>query len=158
MKIYRSIIIIFLFLGSSWLVNGQEAGVPDADTVSTVLDVGEGLLDSAPVPDKNTWTVTFQKVFWSLVLILIVWIGMRYLSKMIRRVGEKNVRYRLLIKSFIPIIRILLWTLVIYFIIANIIAPPWATLVTLMASAGIAVGFASQDILKNMLNPIVQDK
>jgi small-conductance mechanosensitive channel len=155
MKIIKSSILLILVLGSTWMMNGQEAGVLEADTISAVVDAGEGLLDSAPVPDKETWTVTFQKVFWSLVLILIVWIAVRYLSRMIQRVGEKNVRYRLLIKSFIPIIRILLWTLVIYFIIANIIAPPWATLVTLMASAGIAVGFASQDILKNIFGGIM---
>lgn len=155
MKIIKSSILLILVLGSTWMMYGQEAGVPEADTISAVVDAGEGLLDSAPVPDKETWRVTFQKVFWSLVLILIVWIAARYLSRMIQRVGEKNVRYRLLIKSFIPIIRILLWALVIYFIIANIIAPPWATLVTLMASAGIAVGFASQDILKNIFGGIM---
>ncbi len=126
-----------------------------ADTASAIEKVGEKLLESAPLPAQETWSVTFQKVFWSLILVLIVWIGIRYLSKFIQRIGERNVKYRLLIKGFIPVIRILLWTAVIYFIIANIIAPPWATLVTLMASAGIAVGFAAQDILKNIFGGLM---
>ncbi len=125
------------------------------DTVSSAGDTTESILGQAPFPAKETWSVTFHKVFWSLVMILIVWIGLRYLTKALHNIGEKYSRYRLMIKRFIPVIRILLWTLVIYFIIANIIAPPWATLVTLLASTGIAVGFAAQDILKNIFGGVM---
>ncbi len=125
------------------------------DTVTATAAENGGLLDSAPLPSQETFTVTFQKVFWSLFMLLLVWLVMRYLSKIIEHLGEKNVRYRLLIKGFIPVIRVVLWTLIIYFIIANILSPPWATLVTLMASAGIAIGFASQDILKNIFGGVM---
>ena len=150
----NSLLFIALMVGTSLLM-GQNDTSSAADTATTIQKAGENLLESAPIPEAETWNVTFQKVFWSLILILIVWIGMRYLSKFIQSIGERNVRYRLLIKGFIPVIRILLWTVVIYFIIANIIAPPWATLVTLMASAGIAVGFAAQDILKNIFGGLM---
>ncbi|HEX9757584.1 MAG TPA: mechanosensitive ion channel domain-containing protein [Nitrospiria bacterium] len=45
--------------------------------------------------------------------------------------------------------------MVIYIIVADILEPPIATLVALTASAGIAVGIASQDILKNIFGGIM---
>ena len=51
--------------------------------------------------------------------------------------------------------RIFGWTIVIYIIIANVIEPPIETLIAVTASAGIAVGFASQDILKNIFGGIM---
>lgn len=152
--IYKILIFFALVIGTG-LLQGQTDTTAVNDTTSAIQQAGKDLLASAPIPEKETWNVTFQKVFWSLILVLIVWIGIRYLSKFMQSLGERNVRYRLLIKGFIPVIRIMLWTIVIYFIIANIIAPPWATLVTLMASAGIAVGFAAQDILKNIFGGLM---
>lgn len=55
----------------------------------------------------------------------------------------------------IPIIRVIAWTLAIYIAIAGIIQPPYATVITVMASVGIAVGLASQDVLKNLFGGIM---
>jgi small-conductance mechanosensitive channel len=122
--------------------------------VVAVSDSSEGLLADSPI-NEETWRITSQKVFWSLLMILIVWIGTRYLTRIMERIGERYYRYRLLVKRYIPVLRIVLWALVIYFIIANILAPPWATLLALLASVGIAVGFAAQDILKNIFGGIM---
>ncbi|MCI0697073.1 mechanosensitive ion channel family protein [candidate division KSB1 bacterium] len=43
----------------------------------------------------------------------------------------------------------------IYFIIAAVLSPPIETLIAVTASAGIAIGFASQDILKNIFGEIM---
>jgi small-conductance mechanosensitive channel len=142
------IVVGALFTAAGTLARAQEAVQPD--TASAAKDTTEGIFGQPSLPSAETWSVTFEKVFWSVVLVLIVWIGLRYITRVLHRLGEKYTRSRLAIKRFIPIIRILLWSVVIYFIIANIIAPPWATLVTLLASTGIAVGFAAQDILKNI--------
>jgi small-conductance mechanosensitive channel len=52
-------------------------------------------------------------------------------------------------------VRIFGWTFVIYLIIADIFAPPIETLIAVTASAGIAIGFASQEILKNIFGGIM---
>lgn len=62
---------------------------------------------------------------------------------------------RLVVKRIVPILRISGWTVVIYFIIAFVLAPPIETLIAVTASAGIAIGFASQDILKNIFGGIL---
>ena len=55
-----------------------------------------------------------------------------------------------MLKGFIPIFRILAWTLVFFIIIQGIIKPNWQTILALGASVGVAIGFAAQDILKNI--------
>jgi small-conductance mechanosensitive channel len=69
--------------------------------------------------------------------------------------SERWTNLRLLIKRLIPVIRVVGWTLAIYIIIADIFAPPIQTLIAVTASAGIAIGFASQDILKNIFGGIM---
>jgi small-conductance mechanosensitive channel len=80
---------------------------------------------------------------------------MRYVTKFIELMGERWGPFRLLVKRIVPILRITGWTIVIYFIIAVVIAPPIETLIAVTASAGIAIGFASQDILKNIFGGIM---
>jgi small-conductance mechanosensitive channel len=48
-----------------------------------------------------------------------------------------------------------IWSFAIYIVIAGVIAPPFETIVAIGASVGIAVGFASQDILKNIFGGII---
>ncbi|MCF8261813.1 MAG: mechanosensitive ion channel family protein [Melioribacteraceae bacterium] len=105
--------------------------------------------------EQPEWSVGFAKIFWSLVVFIIGMIVIKYSSLLIESISEKWIRFRLTIKGFIPIFRILSWTLVGYIIIGDILAPPIATVVAITASAGIAVGFASQDILKNIFGGIM---
>jgi small-conductance mechanosensitive channel len=77
------------------------------------------------------------------------------LTRLLEFVAERRANLRLTIKRLIPTIRILGWTFVIYFIIAAVLSPPIETLIAVTASAGIAIGFASQDILKNIFGGIM---
>jgi small-conductance mechanosensitive channel len=151
--------LLILALSGAESIAQEEVVVGDQSSDSSSLiieDVRGEVRDTAgSIIDNQEWSVTMEKVFWSVFLFVLVWLGMKYLSRFLQRFGEKQGRYRLLVKRFIPVIRIILWSLVIYFIIANIIAPPWATLVTLLASAGIAIGIASQDILKNIFGGLM---
>ena len=154
-KKYFIIILVLTGISSSGFAIAQDSVASSPDTVGAVTEESLGLLATNPLPSEDAWRITFNKVFWALLLIVIVWIGSRYLIRIFERIGLKYYRYRLLVKRFIPIFRILVWSLVVYFIIANILAPPWATLLALLASVGIAVGFAAQDILKNIFGGIM---
>jgi small-conductance mechanosensitive channel len=101
------------------------------------------------------WSLTFGKVFWSAVVFVAGWLAIKYLTRLSAAIAEHWSHLRFAIKRLIPIIRITGWTLVIYLIIADVLAPPIATLIALTASAGIAVGLASQDILKNIFGGIM---
>lgn len=101
------------------------------------------------------WSITASKVVWSAIIFFIGFLVIKYFSRLLEAIGEQWTKFRLTIKGIIPVVRILGWTFISYIIIADVLAPPVATLVAVTASAGIAVGFASQDILKNIFGGIM---
>ncbi|HMB99212.1 MAG TPA: mechanosensitive ion channel family protein [Balneolaceae bacterium] len=99
--------------------------------------------------------ISFNKILLSVFILIATSFFNKLLNKILDNLSEKATNYRLFIKRLTPISRIFIWTLAIYVIIAGVIAPPFETIVTIGASIGIAVGFASQDILKNVFGGIM---
>jgi|GEM_PF-811742 len=129
---------------------------PEKNSGSTAT--GSGLLgdmSNAPIPDAEAFRLTLSKLLWSLILFSVAYIFIRYLSKLLEALAERWANIRVTVKGIIPIIRISSWTIVLYVIIVQVFAPPIETLLAVTASAGIAIGFASQDILKNIFGGIM---
>jgi small-conductance mechanosensitive channel len=99
--------------------------------------------------------ISYTKILSIIIILIIVYFINKYLSLILDNLSEKITNYRLFIKRLAPISRILIWTFAIYLIIVGIISPPFQTIVAIGASAGIAIGFASQDILKNIFGGIM---
>ncbi|MFY0673819.1 MAG: mechanosensitive ion channel [Bacteroidia bacterium] len=57
--------------------------------------------------------------------------------------------------GFIPLVAIILWGVAAYLIVVNIFNPPRETLIASLASVGIAVGLAAQDVIKNIFAGLV---
>ena len=152
------IILVLLYLG---LANGQDATpAKQSEAKPQVSETQSQPKQSITESIQNEkpdiqWKISFAKIFWSLVIFLIAFVSIKYLTKILETLGERWTNVRLLIKRMIPIIRISGWTFVLYIIIAGVFAPPIETLIAVTASAGIAVGFASQDILKNIFGGIM---
>lgn len=100
-------------------------------------------------------TVTFGKIFWSIVIFLIGWLLVRFFTKILETLAERWTNLRLTVKGIIPMFRIGTLIFTTYLVIAWIINPPMQTLLAVTASAGIAIGFASQDVLKNIFGGIM---
>ena len=99
--------------------------------------------------------ITPRKIFVAILVLLLSIVVIRYMTRLLEALSERWTHQRLLIKGIIPVFRVLSYTLVVYFIIAYIFEPPVSALVAISASAGVAVGFASQDILKNIFGGIM---
>ncbi|MGD9899779.1 MAG: mechanosensitive ion channel family protein [Calditrichaceae bacterium] len=123
-----------------------------ADSISVTNNIKEKISSSGP---KIPWSISFGKIIWSFLIFLIAFIVIKYLTRLLEALAERFSNLRLTIKGLVPILRIAGWTFILYIIIAGIIAPPIETLIAVTASAGIAVGFASQDILKNIFGGIM---
>ena len=98
---------------------------------------------------------SIPKLFWSLVLVVAGWILIKLFSRILEVLAERSTRYRITLKGLIPVVRIIGWILVIITIITGIFQPPMATVLALSASVGVAVGFAAQDILKNIFGGVM---
>ncbi len=95
------------------------------------------------------------KVVWALVVLIISYFIIRFLTALIEGIAERSTKYRITLKSISPVLRILGWTIAIYIVIRGIFNPPAAAIAAFVASASIAVGFAAQDILKNIFGGIM---
>lgn len=112
----------------------------------------EKIADVAP---DITEVFSPKKILWSLIFILIGHFFIKTIAGALEIWAEKSAKRRVTLKGVIPIIRIFGWLLIVYIVVEGIIAPPHETLIAFFASIGVAIGFASQDILKNIFGGII---
>lgn len=99
--------------------------------------------------------ISVEKILWAIIFFIVGLYLIKIITKILDIFAEKSANYRITIKGFIPIVRILAWTFIFYLIIHGIFSPPAETIIAILASLGIAVGFASQDIFKNIFGGIM---
>ena len=120
-----------------------------AQVDSTAVEAGkENLLD--PSINQLQELFSLSKIVSILFTIGLAYFGNRLVSFLLEKLAENQINYRLFIKRLIPFINLIIWSGAIFVIIVGIINPPFETIITVSASIGIAVGFAAQDILKNI--------
>ncbi|HUT62617.1 MAG TPA: mechanosensitive ion channel domain-containing protein [Anaerolineae bacterium] len=131
--------------------NVSESPVSSKES-TTLRSIDEAITQSKP---EFEWSITIGKIVWAVLIFLAALFVFKYLVGFLELFAERWTNLRLLIKRLIPIVRVTGWMSVVYFIIVDIFAPPIQTLIAVTASAGIAIGFASQDILKNIFGGIM---
>lgn len=99
--------------------------------------------------------ISFSRIFWTIILLAIGYLFIKLLVKFLSIIAERSTKLRITIKSIIPIVRIVIWTIVIFAIIKGVYDPPMETLLAMGASVAIAVGLAAQDLLKNVFGGIM---
>jgi MscS family membrane protein len=123
----------------------------NSKTSNAIIEVANK--DMKPPSVENL--ISFGKIFWAIVFILIGYFGIKFISIILQSFAERSTKYRISIKGLIPIIKIIGWAFTFFIIVAGIFQPPIATILTVTASVGIAVGFAAQDIIKNIFGGIM---
>jgi small-conductance mechanosensitive channel len=128
----------------------SRAIAPMADTVRGLADSGE-VLGEAGQRVRNfgvgvIWSA-FVVVFFNLVIRSLVW--------MLDTLAERNASRRLFYKRLVPIVRIVLWVFAAYLIVSVIFRVDAQGLLAAAAAVGVAVGFAAQDLLKNLFGGLI---
>lgn len=119
-----------------------------ADTTNAVADP-----DSKIGQIKDL--ISVGKIIYSLLVLGGTYLFNRIVIFLLGALAERQSSYRLLIKRIVPFLNVFVWSFAIFIVIAGIISPPMETVVAVGASIGIAVGFASQDILKNIFGGFI---
>jgi len=90
---------------------------------------------------------------------VLVLVGTFFLIKgvayVLESLAERNAERRLLYKRLVPIARVLLWGLGLYVVLRGIFDVNAQGLFAAAAAIGVAVGFAAQDLLKNIFGGLV---
>ena len=113
--------------------------------------LGKTIEESPSVGDL----ISVSKVIWAIIFLVLGYFIIKWTSRILELFAERSTQYRISIKSFIPVVKILGWIGVVFLIIAGVFRPPMHTVLAFSASIGVAVGFASQDILKNIFGGII---
>jgi len=106
------------------------------------------------IPSLND-VINFGNIFWSLVILVLAYFFIKFLVVIVERFAEKSTTYRIGLRGLTPFIRIIGWIVALIWVVEGIFKPPHAAILTFLASAGIAIGFAAQDILKNIFGGIM---
>lgn len=179
----KKIIIIFLFISANLMAVNKNTVTFLPSQSSSVQQVDSTKVDSLQIKnlvkeetkkevkkeEKNTKDKIVEnltpppiweffsgiKIFWAIIFIIIGYLLIKFTVKLLERYAEKFTKQRITIKGIIPVVKIFGWIFIIILIIVGIFQPPAATLIAVSASLGIAVGFASQDIIKNIFGGII---
>ena len=131
-------------------VLGQDSvtvALPDSITVEAVK-VDTASVEKEKGINLNPKVVQFEELFSTgkiisaIIVLIFAFLLNRLITFLLVKLAENQASYRLLIKRLI-------------IIIAGIINPPIETVLAVGASIGIAVGFAAQDILKNIFGGFI---
>lgn len=127
----------------------------DDKTQILVNQVTKRAKNQIEAPPQISELISISNVFWAIVFLVVGYFIIKFISRILEISAERSTKYRITIKSFIPVIKILGWVVLIFIIIAGIFKPPAATVLAFSASIGVAVGFAAQDIIKNIFGGIM---
>ncbi len=127
-----------------------------ADTASKAKNEAPAQKEEEKITPTSIFNaISFGKIFWSIVLGVAGYYIIRLLTQLLGRIAERSAQYRITLKGLVPAVRIIGWLLVLFIIIWGVIDPPLEQVIAVTASVGIAVGFASQDILKNIFGGVI---
>lgn len=132
------------------LITHPFSEITENDTVKAVNERTEPLR-----PPELSDVISISNIIWTIIFLLVGYFLIKLVLSLLNNIAQRNPRLRFTIKRLIPIIRILSWILLVYIIIVGIYSPPASTIFAFLASVGVAVGFAAQDLLKNVFGGLV---
>ena len=105
--------------------------------------------------DQLRKLLSWSKIIWAIVVLVVAHFIIKLIVIILERFAERSVKHRMSLKSIAPVFRIFAWLIVSFIVIQGIFKPSIETVFAVTASIGIAVGFAAQDVLKNIFGGIM---
>ena len=144
-KFIRPVILIslsLLFAISNTFAQADE-------TISGVRDnVGDAIGHATDI-------VSIDKILTILVVIGLVWFLVKATGWAFEYAVKRFPRSRLRILRIQPVVNVFMWILAIFVLIKTLFDPSAETIYALGASSALALGFAAQDILKNIFGGLL---
>ena len=145
--------------------SGQEsADTTSADTKAVPPDTLEAASDSASAQGRVGETLGQAgdvvqnigvRIFWAIVLMVVFYLVNKAIVWLLDRLSERSAERRLFYKRMVPLARVVVWTFGLYVIIRFVFQVSADGLFAATAAIGVAIGFAAQDMLKNIFGGLV---
>lgn len=123
-----------------------------ADTVGATadLDAGNRLRETA----QDVRNIGLRTA-WALLVVVFFYFVVKGSVWVLETLAERNAARRLFFKKLVPIVRLLVWAIAIYYVIGGVYQINQQQLVAASAALGVAIGFAAQDVLKNIFGGVI---
>lgn len=95
------------------------------------------------------------KLILAILVVILSFFLVRGLVWLLETLAERSAARRLFFKKLIPIGRLTVWGLTIYVVLADIFQLDQRGVLAAATALGVAIGFAAQDILKNIFGGIL---
>lgn len=119
-------------------------------------EAGDGGTRSATLQDVGASARNFGVRALAAVLILVLtFFLIKGVAFVLETLAERNAERRLLFKRLVPIVRVILWAMAFYIVLRGIFDVDAQGLFAAAAAIGVAIGFAAQDLLKNIFGGLV---
>lgn len=140
--------------------SADTAGTPVAVDSAESPQIAEAESDTTSAAERAENALqnvrSFGTRFAAAVLVfLLTFFAIKGAVYVLETLAERSAERRLLYKRIIPIARIVLWALALYIVLRGIFSVDARSLLAAATAIGVAVGFAAQDILKNIFGGLV---
>ena len=98
--------------------------------------------------------LTYGRILTALIVMTVAFVVVKLSDRGFEALASAAPRARFLFKGLIPVVRFLV-TLIAALAIIRIFAPTPQAMVAVAASAGLALGFGAQDLIKNIIGGII---
>ena len=95
------------------------------------------------------------RVIWAAILLGAALLFIKTAVWLLGVLSERSAERRLLFKRLIPIVRLAVWTLVIFYVVSSVFEVDRTGLLAGTAALGVGIGFAAQGVLKNVLGGLI---
>lgn len=131
------------------------AGASIPALTAVVQDVGDALGEVRDRANQIGAVISASDILWMMVVLGATYYMIRISKFVLEALSGRWTRHRPLLLQLVAVTRISLWILAIYVIVAGIVQPSRESLIALWATIGVGVGFAAQDVLKNVFGGLV---
>jgi small-conductance mechanosensitive channel len=96
-----------------------------------------------------------NKIILVVLVVVVIFILSKIIKKVLNKISERYLKRRILIKNFIPLINISITIGGLFFILFGVLSLSADAMIALWLSAGVSVGFASQNLIGNVFGGLV---
>ncbi len=138
-----------------------DAAAAAADSLAQAADTVAAAADSTALGairdkvERIQDLISPSEIVLMLALLVATHYAIKLASLLTRVVAARLPRHRLFVMQLLPVARMALWLVAAYLVVFGIIDPSRQALLAFAATAGVGIGFAAQDVLKNIFGGLV---
>ncbi|AFU99905.1 mechanosensitive ion channel family protein [Simiduia agarivorans] len=99
--------------------------------------------------------ISLEKILAIALLVLSAWVFLTLMQWLLNKLADQFPRHRLLLNRIYPLTRVLVWSGTVIYAVVGIVAPHQSILFAMLGSAGLALGLATQEPIKNMVSGLI---